>query len=125
MDAASIAWNARNTALRDLRFKRLLDAYATVLRTDEELVKAVAAKRINPPDPKQGFEYGGIAYRLQSYVGGNARYVKIENYDTNEYRFEYPDLIQKVRDEISVSAQVEFEISIIKEYYPELPIDSL
>ena len=125
MDVEKKAWLDRNYALRNLRFKRVFKAYYQVLQTDEALVKAIAAKRQNPPNPKMSFTYEGIAYVLQSYCNGHARYVRLENFNPEQYVFEHPDIVQRVRDEISISAEIIQELEILKEFFPELPIESL
>lgn len=119
------AWKARNSALKNLRFLRAIEHYKCVLDTDEDLVQAVAEKRAEPPNPIANFTYQGIAYTLQSYTDGNARYVPLEKFNPAEYIFQPISKVEIVRKEISVKAQVEYELEILKEYFPELSIESL
>lgn len=124
MDATQ-AWAVRNVAMKNLRFKRAAEYYETVLQADDELVQAIAEKRNDPPNPKLSFTYGEIAYVLQSYTEGNARYVPVEKFNPDEYVYEPISKVDRVRAELSVRAQVEYEIEILKEYFPEMPLESL
>lgn len=112
------AYNKRNTALRELRFQRKLSAYAAVLKTDEELVQEIAAKRRDTPNPQQNFTYQQIAYTLQSYENGVARYVPVEVFDPDAYIYSPLDKVERVRAELSVAKQIELELLILRELLP-------
>lgn len=111
-------YTKRNVALKLLRIGRSIAGYEAVLAADEELVQAIAAKRSEPPDPLPNFTYREIAYKLQSWREGHARYVPADQWREDCYVYEPMSKVDIVRREISIAAEIAYELSWLESVLP-------